>query len=75
MKRRGATGRPETSQRKSTDSEYNKKYRATWPKSKNKKLDQLDLIQIQYQKYWINSTWSKSKKMDQLDLIQIQDKK
>ena len=30
------------------------------PNSKNKKLDQLDLIQIQFKKYWINSTWSKS---------------
>ena len=39
-----------------------KKYwiNSTWSKSKKKKLDQLDLIQIQFKKYWINSTWSKS---------------
>ena len=77
MKRRGATGRPETSQQKSTEFEYSEKYRDTWEKSKKNKN-------------WINSTWSKSstknigstrldpnpkrKKLDQLDLIQIQNK-
>ena len=41
---------------------------------KIQKKDQLDLIQIQYKKYWINSTWSKTKKkkLDQHNLIEIQ---
>ena len=30
------------------------------PNPLQKILDQLDLIQIQFKKYWINSTWSKS---------------
>ena len=58
---------------------------------KRKKLDLLDMIKIQYKKYWIKSTWSKSKKkkigstwldpnivqklLDQLDLIKIQKEK
>ena len=78
MKRRGATGRPETSQQKSTEFEYSEKYRATWEKSKKIKIGstRLDSNPIRYKKYWINSTWSKSKKkkLDQLDLIQIQNK-
>ena len=53
----------------------NKNYwiNSNWSKFKGKKLDQLDLSQIQWTKYKINTTWSKSrvKIFDQHHLIQI----